>query len=205
MKKIATTLLVVLGTFVGINAQSIRESRINVLDADRMGFSIEFNFEQKILQDAWDKKCDELSIKGKPFKGGLNVFAAVLVPDIHFESIDLYEDIEKGGDKARSTFSITVSKGNTNFISSEEAKLVASLKSFLEKFILYAEQYKLSLDIKAQEETIASTQKLYDKLIEDGKKLQAEIDENKVDQANKVKELEALNKGLEELKLKVKK
>jgi hypothetical protein len=168
-----------------------------------MGFSIEFNFVQKVLQDAWDKKCDELNIKGKPFKGGLNVFAAVLVPDIHFESIDVYEDIEKS-DKTKSVFSITVSKGNTNFISSEEAKLVANLKSFLEKFIVYVEQYKLSLDIKAQEDQIASTQKAYDKLIDDGKKLQAEIDENKVDQANKVKELEAMNKALEELKLKVK-
>jgi hypothetical protein len=204
MKKAITTLSFLFIFFIGSNAQSIREARINVLEADRMGFSIEFNFEQKVLQDAWDKKCDELNIKGKPFKGGINVFASVLVPDIHFESIDVYEDIEKS-DKTKSVFSMTVSKGNTNFISTEEAKLVASLKSFLEKFIVYAEQYKLSLDIKAQEDQIASTQKVYDKLIDDGKKLQAEIDENKVDQANKVKELEALNKSLEELKLKVKK
>jgi len=203
MKKILLTLLVVTGLSAIVNAQTIRESRMNVLDADRMGFSIEFSFDQKVLQDAWDKKTGELNIKGKAFKGGLTVFAAVLVPDIHFESIDIYTDIQKL-DKTRATFSITVSKGNTNFISTEEAKLVTNLKTFLERFIIYSEQYKLGLDIKAQEQSIKDTQKAYDKLIEDGKKLQSEIDKNKTDQENKVKEIEALNKGLEELKLKVK-
>lgn len=204
MKKTLFTLLVVTSFIAVTKAQTIREARLSVLDAERMAYSIEFNFEQKILQDAWDKKCGELNIKGKPFKGGLIVFAAVLVPDIHFESIDIYSDIQKL-DKSRSMFAITVSKGNTNFISAEEAKLVANLKTFLERFIVYAEQYKLGLDIKAQEDTIKDTQKAYDKLVEDGKKLQSEIDKNKTDQENKVKEIEALNKGLEELKLKVKK
>lgn len=204
MKKTLVTLLLVTSFIAATKAQTIREARLSVLDAERMAYSIEFNFEQKILQDAWDKKCGELNIKGKPFKGGLIVFAAVLVPDIHFESIDIYSDIQKL-DKSRSMYAITVSKGNTNFISAEEAKLVANLKTFLERFIVYAEQYKLGLDIKAQEDTIKDTQKAYDKLVEDGKKLQAEIDKNKTDQENKVKEIEALNKGLEELKLKVKK
>src|SRR5689334_18478842 len=101
MKKAITTLSLLLIIFVGATAQSIRESRINVMDADRMGFSIEFNYEQKVLQDAWQKKCDELNIKGKSYKGGLNVFAAVLVPDIHFESIDVYADVERS-DKSKS-------------------------------------------------------------------------------------------------------
>jgi hypothetical protein len=202
-KRTTTIFLCIFGFLVSSTAQSVRESRLNVLDVDRMAYSIEFNLDQKVVQDAWNKKCDELSIKDKPSKG-LDVYAAVLVPDIHFESVDIYTKIDKL-DKTRSTFSITVSKGNTNFMSTEEAKLVGNVKTFLEKFITYAEQYKLGLDIAAQEGNIKDTQKVYDKLVEDGKKLQAEMDENKLDQANKVKELEALNKGLEELKLKVKK
>lgn len=203
MKKIISALLLVIGFTATITAQAVREVRLNVLDVDRMAYSIEFNFEQKVVQDAWNKKCDELNIKDKPQKG-LDVYAAVLVPDIHFESIDIYVKIEKL-DKTRSTFSITVSKGNTNFMSSEEGKLTGNVKTFLEKFITYTEQYKLGLDIAAQEKSIADTQKAYDKLIEDGKDLQKKIDENKLNQENKVKELEALNKNLEELKLKVKK
>jgi hypothetical protein len=78
------------------------------------------------------------------------------------------------------------------------------MNHFLDKFITYADQYKLSLDIKAQDDLIKDTQKAYDKLVEDGKKLQEQIDKNKIDQANRVKEIEALNQGLEALKLKVK-
>lgn len=203
MKKISVTLfiLVAISTFAG--AQTVRETRLSVLDSDRMGFSIEFNFEQKVLQDAWNKKCEELKIKSKPSKG-LDVFTAVLVPDIHFESIDMYVKIDKL-DKTRSEIAITVSKGNTNFITNEDGKMVENMNRFLDKFILYADQYKLGLDIADQEDQIKNTQKAYDKLIDEGKKLQEQMDKNKVDQENKVKELEALNKGLEALKLKVKK
>jgi hypothetical protein len=203
MKKTIFTLLALIVSITFSQAQSVREIRMNVLESDRMGFNIEFNFEQKVLQDAWNKKCDELSIKSKPNKG-YDVFTGVLVPDIHFETVDIYVKIDKL-DKTRSSFSLTVSKGNTNFLSKEESKLVDNVHAFLEKFITYGEQYKLALDIKEQEETIASTQKAYDKLVEDGKKLQEQIDKNKIDQENKVKEIEALNKSLEELKLKVKK
>jgi hypothetical protein len=192
---------VAIATFAG--AQTVRETRLSVLDSDRMGFSIEFNFEQKVLQDAWNKKCEELKIKSKPSKG-LDVFTAVLVPDIHFESIDMYVKIDKL-DKTRSEIAITFSKGNTNFITNEDGKMVENMNRFLDKFILYADQYKLGLDIADQEDQIKNTQKAYDKLIDEGKKLQEQMDKNKVDQENKVKELEALNKGLEALKLKVKK
>jgi hypothetical protein len=202
MKKIVATLLISAGVLGYAKAQTVRETRMTVLESDRMAFSIEFNFDQKVLNDAWNKKCDELKIKSKPSKG-LDVFTAVLVPDIHFETIDIYVKIDKL-DKTRSSFNITASKGNTNFISTEEPKMVGNMNHFLDKFITYAEQYKLALDIKAQEDQIKDTQKAYDKLVEDGKKLQEQIDKNKIDQANRVKEIEALNKGLEELKLKVK-
>lgn len=202
MKNAISTLLIILGVCSFVGAQTIRESRMSVLESDRMGYSIEFNFDQKTLQDAWNKKCDELSIKDKPSKG-LDVYAAVLVPDIHYETIDIYVKIDKL-DKTRSSFSITVAKGNTNFITTEETKMVENMNKFLDKFIIYAEQYKLGLDIKDQEDLIRTTQKNYDKLVEDGKKLQESIDKNKIDQENKVKELEALNKALADLKLKIK-
>lgn len=203
MKKIIFTLLILSGTCFISNAQSVRESRLNVLDSDRLAWSIEFNFEQKILQDAWNKKCDELNhIKSKPTKG-LDLYGAVLVADIHFEPIDLYVKIDKV-DKAKSTITIAVSKGTTNFIVHDDAKIVTNINHFLDKFIVYAEQYKLKLDIKNQEDLIKDALKAQEKLVEEGKKLQEQIDKNKLDQENKVKELEALNKGLEEMKLRIK-
>ena len=185
-----------------LKAQSVRETRLNVLESDRLAWSIEFNFEQKVLQDAWNKKATELNIKNKPTKG-LDLYATSLVPDVHFEPIDIYVKIDKL-DKVRSSITWSFSKGTTNFITTEDAKIVQNINHFLDKFITYAEQYKLALDIKDQEDAIKKASKENEKLIEEGKRLQEQIDKNKIDQENKLKEIEALNQGLEKLKLLVK-
>jgi hypothetical protein len=184
-------------------AQStVRETRLSVMDADRMAFSVEFNYDQKVVQDAWDKKMDEFKLKGKNQKG-VTVYEGVKFPDIHFENIDLFSRVDKV-DKGRCSLTICVSKGYGNFITSADNQLVDNSKNFLGTFITYTDQYKLKLDIKAQEDLITDTQKSYDKLIEDGKKLTEQLEKNKIDQENKVKELEAGKKLLEELRAKVK-
>lgn len=185
-----------------LNAQQVRETRMSVLDADRMAHSLEFNFEEKIIKDAWDKKVKEMKLKSKNEKG-LEKYESITFPDIHFENIDLYVKIEKL-DKTRSSITLTVSKGYGNFISSEDSKIVDNVKSFLTNFIEYVNQYKLKLDIADQEKLIEKSTKEQEKLIEDGKKLTEELDKNKIAQENKVKELEAQKKALEELKSKVK-
>ena len=206
MKKRISTFLTaccILSLFpIATSAQTVSESRMNVLESDRMGHIVIFNFEQKILQDAWNKKCEEFKIKSKPSKG-LDVYTTVLVPDIHFEPVDIYVSIVKV-DKTKSSISLAVSKGTTNFITTEDTKIVENIKKFLTQFITYVEQYKLGLDIKAQEDLIKANQKAYDKLVEDGKKFQKQLDDNKIEQENKTKELQALNKSLEDLKLKQK-
>lgn len=202
MKKIVLSFILFAGTQLFMFSQTVRESRLNILESDRLAWSIEFNFEQKILQEAWDKKCDEIKIKSKPTKG-FDLYGAVLVADIHYEPIDLYVKIEKV-DKAKSTISIAVSKGTTNFIVHDDAKIVTNINHYLDKFIVFAEQYKLKLDISNQEGLIKDALKAQEKLVDEGKKLQEQIDKNKVEQENKVKEIEALNKGLEEMKLRVK-
>jgi|SRR5688572_19192850 len=202
MKKLILILFIHIGVFNMLKAQSVRETRLNVLESDRLAWSIEFNFEQKVLQDAWNKKATELNIKNKPTKG-LDLYATSLVPDVHFEPIDIYVKIDKL-DKVRSSITWSFSKGTTNFITTEDAKIVQNINHFLDKFITYAEQYKLALDIKDQEDAIKKASKENEKLIEEGKRLQEQIDKNKIDQENKLKEIEALNQGLEKLKLLVK-
>jgi len=202
MKRFFITACITLGLSVAVKAQAVRETRLNILEADRMGFVIEFPYEQKVVGDAWNKKADELKIKSKPSKGW-DVYTGVTVPDLHYEGLDIYVKIDKV-DKARTNFSFSVSKGTTNFITNEEGKLVANVNRFLDAFILYTDQYKLKLDITAQEDLIKSTQKDYTKQVDDGKKLQEQIDRNKIDQENSVKKIEAMNLALEELKKKVK-
>lgn len=184
-------------------AQSpVRETRLNVMDADRMAFSVDFNYEQKVVQDAWDKKMDEFKLKAKNQKG-LMVYEGVKFPDIHYENIDLFCKIDKL-DKGRSSVTICVSKGYGNFLTSTDVQIVDNSKKFLDHLINHTDQYKLKLDIKDQETVLTNTQKDYDKLVDDGKKLTEQLEKNKIDQENKIKELDAGKKLLEDLRSKVK-
>lgn len=193
-------------TFIGLSnlmAQAVvKETRMSVMDADRPAFGLDFNYDAKIVQDAWDLKMGEYKLKGKNQKG-LDTYEGVKFPDIHYENIDMFCKIEKV-DKGRTSLTLTVSKGYGNFLTDADAKIIENTKNFLSRFATHVDQYKLKLDIKAQEDLIKDTQKNYDKLVDEGKKLQDEIEKNKANQEAKVKELEAANKLLEELKSKVK-
>jgi|GEM_PF-5267073 len=180
----------------------VRETRLNVMEADRMAHSIEFNYEHKVVQDAWDKKMEELKLKGKNQKG-VTSYEGVKFPDIHFETIDLFCKVEKL-DKSRSSLTVTVSKGYGNFMTEADAAMVQNTRTFLNNFVTYVDQHKLKLDIKAQEDVITASQKDYDKLVDEGKKLTEQLEKNKIDQENKIKELESGKKLLEDLRGKVK-
>lgn len=204
MKKIVLSLVIVGLSIASSFSQSVRDARLSVMDADRLAYSIEFPYEYKVVDDAWKKKTEDLKIKSKNVKG-IDTYSGVTVVDIHFEAVDLYVKIEKV-DKSRTTFVITASKGYGNFISMDQHTDISDkLKSFCTAFITYTEQYKLSLDIKEQEDKIAKALKEQEKLLDEAKKLQDQIEKNKTDQANKVKELEDMKKILEGLKGKVKK
>lgn len=196
--------LVILFVFISITTISaqVRETRMSVLDADRMAHSLEFKYESKILADAWEKKMKEMKLKGKTVKG-VSTYESITFPDIHFEKIDLYVKIDKL-DKERSVITLTVSKGYGNFLTAEDAKIADNVKAFLTNFIEYVDQYKLQLDIAEQEKTIEKSTKDHEKLIDEGKKLTEQLEKNKTEQENKVKELEALKKALEEMKSRVK-
>jgi Ser-tRNA(Ala) deacylase AlaX len=78
------------------------------------------------------------------------------------------------------------------------------MQEFLSQFGLFADQYKLQLDIKAQEELIKKTIKEYDKLVEEGKKIQQEMELNKSAQESKNNDIITLQQALSILRGKLK-
>lgn len=153
MKKAWSVIIIAFGLFSYSTAQTIREIKVNVLDADRMGYYVMFDVEQKILKDAWKRKTDEFFIKSKPSKG-FDVYIAVTVPEIHHEEIDIYTKIDKL-DNSRSSFTITISKGK-NFITKEETEMVENVKRFLDEFIIYVKEYKKIVDEQSEKEREAA-------------------------------------------------
>ncbi len=189
--------------FVQAKAQIARETRLNALDSDRFALSIEILYEPKIVEEAWNQKSSDLKIKGKTNKG-LLVYEGVKVLDIHYEAIDLYVKMEKL-DKAKTNFTISISKGAGNFVDdTNDKKTIDNAKNFLVHFAAYCDQYKLKLDIKELEEQIKKAQKEQEKLVDEGKKLEQQLQKSKADQEAKTKEIQNLQSSLEQLRSKLK-
>jgi len=177
------------------NAQNVRETRLEIDKQQQIAFDIEFPYDVKIVEGAWEEKAKSLGIKGKSSKG-VTTYAGAKILDIHYEALDYYVSINKVA-KDRTSISLTASKGYGNFITDADDKIVSNIKQFLTNFSQNVEQYKLRQDIAAQENLIKSAEKEKEKLINEGKKIEQDLQKNKEEQEKKIKELEGLNQQLQ--------
>ena len=155
-------ILIIIITFLQLSsvfAQTVKETKLSILDKERLCYQLELNMEQKILEEAWTLKADELKIKNKMSKGFL-MYENVMVNTLYFDPVDLYVKIEKE-DKLKTRIYISVSTGIDSFITSTDATVTKNMQDFLLQFGIFADQYKLQLDIKTQEELIKKNIKEY--------------------------------------------
>ncbi len=181
-----------------VNAQLVRETRIEINKQQQAAYDIEFPYDSKIVEGAWDEKAKSLGLKGKSSKG-VTVYTASKILDIHFEVLDYYVSIIKVS-KDKTSIAMTASKGYSNFITDADDKIVANIKQFLINFATNVEQYKLKQDITAQESVIKSAEKEKEKLINDGKKIEQDLQKNKEEQEKKIKEIDDLNGKLQNMR-----
>lgn len=181
-----------------VNAQNVRETRVEINKLSQIAYDIEFPYDSKIVEGAWDEKAKSLGLKGKSSKG-VTTYAGAKILDIHYEVLDYYVVINKVG-KDKTSISMTASKGYNNFVTDADDKIVANIKQFLMNFSQNVEQYKLKQDIAAQEDVIKSAEKEKEKLINEGKKIEQELQKNKEEQEKKIKEIEGLNQTLQGLR-----
>lgn len=185
-------LLIALFITTTIIAQSqAREDRIELIDAQRLVLSIELSYPSKTVSDALDQKLKDERIKTKSSKGFIISEGAKFL-DVTPDMMDYYFKVEtKEKDKEKSILYFGISKGNTNFITGEtDPKIWESGKTFLNRFVTYVYQYKLGLDISAQEKVIKDAEKALEKSVKEGEDLAKKAEENKKDQESKKADVE---------------
>lgn len=123
---------------------------------------------------------------------------------------DLYFKVDRKGKKSKdqSTIFLLVNAGGEQFVSegSDETTYRAA-KDFLNGFVDQSAEYKLNLDIKAQEDALKDAEKKLDRLQNNGKDLSKKIEQlgndlrkNKEDQDDQQKKVEDEKKKLDKLK-----
>lgn len=202
MKKIITFLLFASGISSVATAQ-VREDKINVLDAERLGLRIEMNYDSKIVSSALADKLKEAGIKTKSSKGFVTASGVKLV-DISPELMDYYFKVESI-DKKRSVLYLAISKGYSNFIDPAVNQYAwDNAKTFLEGMVAYAARYQLQADAKTMEKTVSTAQKNYDKSVKDYKKQEDALAKSRKSMEDAQGELTNKKADLETLRQKIK-
>ena len=144
---------------------------------------------------------------------GFYVFNGIALPALNNQKLDMYFKVERESksQKDQSIIYLLVSKGYDNFISPEvDSATFIAATDFLNGFVATTAGYRLNLDIEEQEKVVKNAEKKLTGLKDDYKTLvkkiddlQADLRNNKNDQAMQEKEIDRQKIKLEELKAKL--
>lgn len=167
---------------------------------------------KKLSETGYDPQTKGALFWKKNKLDGFFIYNEVSLPDMMNQKLDLYfkVDIKSKKESDKSMLYLLVSKGYENFVSStSDSTVFKSTKKFLNSFVSETAEYKLNLDIEAQEETVKAAEKKLNQLegkeadlIKKIEQLNQDLVNNKVDQANQKIEIENQKVKLNELRIK---
>lgn len=201
------------------SAQSVGTS-VKFNKADRPALMLYLPYSQDVAEGTIITKLKEIGFepetKGSLFWkqskiDGFYVFKGVVLKGEQNQLVDLYFKVDRRGSKKdnQSVMYMMTSKGGENFITdASDPATYAQAQSFLNGFTTNTAEYKHTLDIKTQEETVKKAEKKLTDLVGDQKdmenkiaKLQADLQKNKENQINQQALIEAEKKKLADMKL----
>jgi predicted RNase H-like nuclease (RuvC/YqgF family) len=153
--------------------------------------------------------------KGKLFWKQNKLDGFYIFKDVRMEGVDnkvdLYFKVDQKSRRAKdeSIIYMLIGRGETFISSTSDEAAYNAAKKFLNGFIDQSAAYKLSLDIKAQEDEVKDAEKKLNRLQDDEKSLEKKIDQlqkdlkkNREDQEDQQKKLEQERQKLQELRAK---
>jgi hypothetical protein len=206
LKLFFTTCLVAISTIT--QAQST-EGTTEALKAQQPCAMVTYNVSADVMEKALVQRLEKNKLSYDKSKG-FKVYQGVVLPELTTDKVDIYTKVE--GKKDNCTVYVLVSKGYDNFVSSKtDEKTFANMKVFLNSMQETANQYQYGLDAEEQANLIKKADKTYNSSVSDGKdlesdkaKIEKKIADNKTEQDNNMKALEAAKAKLVEIKSKIK-
>lgn len=217
MKTIITSLLVGFSFFA--SAQSVGTS-LKFNKADRPALMLYLPYNQDVAEGTILTKLKEIGFepetKGSLFwkqnkVDGFYVYKGVVLKGEKNELVDLYFKVDRRGSKKdnQSVIYMMTSKGAENFITdASEPGVYTQAQTFLNGFVTNTAEFKHTLDIKTQEETVKKSEKKLKDLMDDESdmnnkitKLQEEVKKNRETQINQQALIEAEKRKLADMKL----
>ncbi len=167
---------------------------------------------KKLSETGYDPQTKGALFWKKNKLDGFFIYSEVSLPEMMNQKLDLYFKVDRKSKKEsdKSMLYLLVSKGYENFVSpTSDSTVFKSTKKFLNSFVSETAEYKLNLDIEAQEETVKAADKKLNQLetkeaelIKKIEQLNQDLVNNKVDQENQKIDIENQKVKLNELRIK---
>lgn len=202
MKKIGLLLITAIVTLSSFG--QAYEASIQYDKKKQQAIAIDYSYPQEAVENAIVQKLAKMGYKAKEEKGILNrdkgflVFKNAYITSISTERIDMMVKVERKSRKEsdESVLYMIMMNGDKNALTVMDAAGVANAKTFLNGMLPEVEAANLELEIKAQEETVAKSEKKLRDLKEDQSNLEKKLLENKANQETTQKDIESQKQAL---------
>jgi hypothetical protein len=220
MKKI-NLLISFMFVFAGLVSAQSMSTTVRYKDNLQPSLVLQLPYSTSVTEGTILKKLNEIGYdpetKGALFWkknkiDGFFIYSEVTLQQMMNQKLDLYFKVDRKSkkEKDKSTLYLLVSKGYDNFISpTSDSAVFRAAKKFLNSFVSESAEFKLNLDIEAQEETVKDAEKKLNQLegkeadlIKKIEQLNKDLVDNKVDQENQKLEIENQKIRLDELRKK---
>lgn len=180
------------------------EASIQYDKKKQQAIAIDYSYPQEAVENAIVQKLARMGYKAKEEKGILNrdkgflVYKNAYITSISSERMDLMIKAERKSRKEsdETVLYMIMMNGDKNTLGLLDAAGVGNAKSFLNEMLPEVEAANLELEIKAQEETVAKSEKRLRDLKDEQSNLERKLQDNKVNQENTQKDIEAQKQAL---------
>ncbi len=202
MKRIYLLISLITISFLG-SAQSY-EGNIQYDKKKQQAIVIDYDYPAQAVENAIILKMQRLGYKAKEEKGifnkdkGFIVFKNAYVTDISNDRMDYIINVERKSRKKEdeSVLYLVMLKGDQNAMVTMDAENVGKAKIFLNNMLPEIEEAHLEIQIKEQESVVAKAEKKYKELVDEQISLEKKLDQNRQDQDNTQKDIEAQKNAL---------
>jgi hypothetical protein len=186
------------------------EAKTEFQKTTQPGVMVELPYSPDVVEDAIKDYFNRLGVKPDGSRG-FQVFKSTKLVQTDAWNSDLYFKVERKSRKEKDEsvvyFFATPEKQLPNLRKAGDYYGVDGARSFMKNMIPSIDSYNLQVQINYQEEEVRKAEKKYQRTVEDGddlekklKKVQDNIQENKIDLAKHKLEIENQRKLLETLK-----
>ena len=202
MKKFGICILLsLLGT---VSFSQSYEASVQYDKKKQAAFAIDYSYSPEAVENAFVQKLAKMGYKAKEEKGILNrdkgflVYKNTYLTAISNERLDVMVRVDRKSRKESdaSILYMILMKGDKNAMDVLDATGIGNAKSFLNNMLPEVEAADLELQIKAQEELVAKSEKRLRDLKEEQTNLERKLQDNKTNQENTQKEIESQKQAL---------